>query len=147
MLKLLCTAGTSSPEASNAFRFRNEMVFTEGGSYLKLFSEIQDEATKGYIIRCLVKGFNNSALTRQVSNAMISAGLILSPDIGKYIDYLEDAGYIELQYHGKLAASQVESINFHEARSAQRFFDAVGDRCSKLGIGIMVDGETFKPKK
>ena len=39
--------------ASDAFRFRNEMVFTEGGSYLKFFSEIDDEQTKGYIIRAL----------------------------------------------------------------------------------------------
>lgn len=37
----------------NDYLFQNAMVFTEGGSYLKLFSEIQDEATKGYIIRCL----------------------------------------------------------------------------------------------
>ena len=35
------------------FLFQNEMVFTEGGSYLKLFPEIKDEATRGYIIRCL----------------------------------------------------------------------------------------------
>jgi len=40
-------------EASKAFYFRNEMVFTEGGSYLKFFSEIGDEQTKGYIIRSL----------------------------------------------------------------------------------------------
>ena len=40
-------------EASKAFRFRNEMAFTEGGSYLKFFSEIDDEQTKGYIIRSL----------------------------------------------------------------------------------------------
>lgn len=26
---------------------------------------------------------------------MMAAGLILSPDIGKHLDYLEDAGYIE----------------------------------------------------
>ena len=38
---------------TNHFLFQNEMVFTEGGSYLKFFPEIQDEATKGYIIRCL----------------------------------------------------------------------------------------------
>lgn len=56
----------------------------------------RNKAIRGYIIRCLVKGFNNSALTRQVSNAMIAAGLIYSPDIGKYLGYLEDAGYIEL---------------------------------------------------
>ncbi|MBQ9047594.1 MAG: hypothetical protein IJ120_06825 [Solobacterium sp.] len=33
--------------------FRNEMVFTEAGSYLKFFEEIEDEETKGYIIRSL----------------------------------------------------------------------------------------------
>ena len=29
------------------------------------------------------------------SNAMIAAGLIISPDISKYLDYLQGAGYIE----------------------------------------------------
>lgn len=56
----------------------------------------RNKAVRGYIIRCLVKGFNNTALTRQISNAMISAGMILSPDVGKYISYLEDAGYVEI---------------------------------------------------
>lgn len=59
-------------------------------------AEVQkNKALRGYIIRCLVKGFNNSALTRQISNAMQAAGLIYSPDISKYLDYMEDAGYIE----------------------------------------------------
>ena len=59
-------------------------------------AEVQhNKAIRGYIIRCLVKGYNNTALTRQISNSMMAAGLILSPDIGKHIDYLEDAGYIE----------------------------------------------------
>lgn len=35
------------------------------------------------------------ALTRQLSNAMIAAGIIISPDISKYLDYLQGAGYIE----------------------------------------------------
>ena len=39
--------------------------------------------------------YNNTALTRQLSNSMIAAGLIVSPDITKYLDYLRDAGYIE----------------------------------------------------
>lgn len=55
----------------------------------------QNKAIRGYIIRCLVKGFNNTALTRQLSNAMIASGLILSPDISKYLDYLQGAGYIK----------------------------------------------------
>ena len=63
----------------------------------------QNKAIRGYIIRCLVKGYNNSALTRQVSNAMIAAGLVVSPDISKYLDYLLDAGYIEFT-DGKVTA-------------------------------------------
>ena len=35
------------------FRFRNEMVFTEAGSYLKFFEEFENEETKGYVIRAL----------------------------------------------------------------------------------------------
>ena len=59
-------------------------------------AEIQhNKAVRGYIIRSLVKGYNNTALTRQLSNSMIAAGLIVSPDITKYLDYLRDAGYIE----------------------------------------------------
>lgn len=58
--------------------------------------EVQhNKAVRGYIIRSLVKGYNNAALTRQLSSSMVSSGLLLSPDIGKYLDYLEDAGYIE----------------------------------------------------
>ena len=38
---------------SASFLFQNEMVFTEAGSYLKFFEEIQDEETRGYIIRAL----------------------------------------------------------------------------------------------
>ena len=56
---------------------------------------LHNKAARGYIIRSLVKGYNNSALTRQISNAMVAAGLIISPDITKHLDYLEDAGYIE----------------------------------------------------
>lgn len=55
----------------------------------------QNKAVRGYIIRCLVKGYNYSALTRQLSNAMIASGMVISPDISKYIDYLKGAGYIE----------------------------------------------------
>lgn len=55
----------------------------------------QNKAIRGYIIRCLVKGFNNTALTRQISNSMMAAGLIISPDISKHLDYLQGAGYID----------------------------------------------------
>lgn len=40
-------------EQAGPFRFRNEMVFTEAGSYMKFFEEIQDTETRGYVIRSL----------------------------------------------------------------------------------------------
>lgn len=57
----------------------------------------QNKAIRGYVIRSLVKGYNNSALTKSISNAMIASGLVVSPDITKYLDYLQDAGYIEFE--------------------------------------------------
>ena len=58
----------------------------------------QNKAIRGYIIRCLVKGFNNTALTRQISNSMMASGLI-----SKYLNYLQGAGYIEFT-NGKVTA-------------------------------------------
>lgn len=55
----------------------------------------QNKAIRGYIIRCLVKGYNNSALVKHISNSMMAAGLVISPDISKYLNYLQEAGYIE----------------------------------------------------
>ena len=40
-------------EQTRHFQFQNEMVFTEAGSYLRFFENIEDEETKGYIIRSL----------------------------------------------------------------------------------------------
>ena len=42
-----------------------------------------------------MKGYNNTALTRQMSNAMMAANIIISPDISKHLNYLHGAGYIE----------------------------------------------------
>lgn len=55
----------------------------------------QNKAIRGYIVRCLVKGYNNTAVVRQLSNTMIAAGLVISPDISKYLNYLQGAGYVE----------------------------------------------------
>lgn len=37
----------------DVFRFYNEMVFTEASSYLRYFSDLGDDTTRGYVIRCL----------------------------------------------------------------------------------------------
>ena len=58
-------------------------------------SEIrQNKAIRGYIIRSLVKGHQNSLLLRQITNALVADGMIVSPDISKHLDYLTEAGYI-----------------------------------------------------
>lgn len=49
---------------------------------------------RGYVVRALVKGHQNTLLVKQISNSLIADGLILSPDIGKHLDYLCEAGYI-----------------------------------------------------
>lgn len=54
----------------------------------------KNKAIRGYIIRALAKGTQNSLLVRQVTNALVGDGLILSPDISKHLEYLAEAGYI-----------------------------------------------------
>ncbi len=54
----------------------------------------KNKAIRGYIIRALAKGNQNTLLVRQVTNALVADGLIYSPDISKHIEYLEEAGYI-----------------------------------------------------
>jgi len=53
-----------------------------------------NKAIRGYIIRSLVKGHQNSLLVRQIANALVADGLLISPDISKYLDYLVEAGYV-----------------------------------------------------
>lgn len=54
----------------------------------------KNKAVRGYIIRALAKGNQNTLLVRQVTNALVADGLIYSPDIAKHLEYLEEAGYI-----------------------------------------------------
>lgn len=56
----------------------------------------RNKAIRGFIIRSLVKGYNYAALTRQIAGALYASGMIISPDISKHIDYLVDAGYVEI---------------------------------------------------
>jgi hypothetical protein len=57
--------------------------------------EIQyNKNIRGYILRSLAKGNQNSLLLRQITNSLLAEGLIISPDIGKHLDYLLEAGYI-----------------------------------------------------
>lgn len=55
----------------------------------------RNKAIRGYIIRALARGNNGALLVRQIVNALMADSLIVSPDIGKYLKYLKDGGYIE----------------------------------------------------
>ena len=55
----------------------------------------KNKAIRGYIIRALTRGNQNAILVRQLTNALVADGMIFSPDISKYLDYLADGGYIE----------------------------------------------------
>lgn len=55
----------------------------------------QNKAIRGYIVRALAKGNQNSLLVRQITNALLADNLITVPDISKQLSYLEDGGYIE----------------------------------------------------
>lgn len=54
----------------------------------------RNKAIRGYIIRSLVKGHQNTLLLRQITNALVADGMIVSPDISKHLDYLKEGGYI-----------------------------------------------------
>lgn len=54
----------------------------------------KNKAIRGYIVRSLVKGNQNALLLRQITNALVAEGMIVSPDISKHLDYLKEAGYI-----------------------------------------------------
>lgn len=55
----------------------------------------QNKAIRGYIVRALAKGTQNSLLVRQITNALLADNLITVPDISKHLEYLVEGGYIE----------------------------------------------------
>lgn len=56
---------------------------------------LRNKAIRGYIMRSLAKGHNNTLLCRQLVNVMINDSIIVSPDIAKHLDYLVEKKYIE----------------------------------------------------
>ena len=60
----------------------------------KLREVENNKAIRGYIIRSLANGHQNALLIKQITNNLIADNMIISPDIGKYLEYLREAGYI-----------------------------------------------------
>lgn len=55
----------------------------------------RNKAIRGYIMRSLARGHSNTLLCRQLVSVMINDGVIVSPDVSKYLDYLVEKKYIE----------------------------------------------------
>ena len=70
---------------TRSFSFQNELLFTEAGSYLKYFARIENEETKGYIIRALA----NVAIATQDRKRRVAAS-------GKVLQISKDPYYREL---------------------------------------------------
>lgn len=87
----------------------------------------QNKAIRGYIIRCLVKCSNNRTIVKQITNSLFSSRMIMSPDITIYLDYLIEAGYVEI------ADSKVKSY------SAYKDEDVI--KLTKKGVDL-VEGST-----
>ena len=64
----------------------------------------QNQAIRGYIMRALVRGHQNTLLVRQVTSALTKAGLISSPDATKHLDYLQEKGYIAFLKNKEITA-------------------------------------------
>ena len=85
----------------------------------------KNKAIRGYIMRALARGSNGALLVRQIVNALMADNLIMTPDISKYIKYLEDGGYI---------AFTARSVN---AYNAYRKDAVVG--LTKKGVDLVED--------
>ena len=49
----------------------------------------QNKAIRGYIVRALAKGNQNSLLVRQITNALLADNLITVPDISKQLEFTD----------------------------------------------------------
>ena len=94
----------------------------------------QNKAIRGYIMRALVRGNQNTLLCKQIVNALINDGLIVSPDISKHLDYLKEKGYIQF------VSKNVNSYNVYRNDGAIRLtakgVDLIEDTISDPGVDI-----------
>ncbi len=76
------------------------------------FNVEQNKAIRGFILRALVRGQNYTLLCRQISNLLLQRNLIISPDIGEHLQYLEKKQYVEF------TNKKINSINAYKTDAA-----------------------------
>lgn len=94
----------------------------------------KNKAIRGYIVRALVKGPSNALLVRQITNALVADGILVSPDISKHLDYLKEAGYIE--FTGQTATAYTAYRRDAVIRLTRKGVDLVEDTISDPGVDV-----------
>lgn len=94
----------------------------------------RNKAIRGYIIRSLAKGNNNTLLCRQLTNIMSDDGVVISPDISKYLDYLKEKGYIE--FTNKKVTSYTAYLNDATIRLTAKGVDLVEGTIEDAGVDL-----------
>ena len=119
---------------SYRFMFNNELVFTEAGSYIRYFDEIDDEETRGYIIRALA----NISLCTKDHKKKIAASK-------RAMDIINDKHY-RSQAPG--LPWDVFLRRIHQQMSANRNELSAGD-LTKDELALVLDScyEVFRPEE
>ena len=82
----------------------------------------------------LARGNNGALLVRQIVNALMADNLIMTPDIGKYLKYLEDGGYIAF------TARSVSAYNAYRkdavVQLTKKGIDLVEDTIQDGGVNV-----------
>lgn len=94
----------------------------------------KNKAIRGYIVRSLVKGNQNTLLVRQITNALVGDGLIITPDISKHLEYLKEGGYIE--FTDKVANAYNAYRRDAVIRLTKKGVDLVEGTISEPGINV-----------
>ena len=79
------------------------------------FSNVENNASiRGYIMRCLVKGYHFALPVKTLSNKMMSCGLIDTPEISDQLYYLEQNDLINALNNDAVVRLTANGIRFIE---------------------------------
>ena len=99
------------------------------------FSNSEANASiRGYMMRCLVKGYHFSLSVKTLSNKMLSSGLIASPDISDQLYYLEQSGLIQFTNGADAFSAQKDDAVVRLTAEGIRFVENGGN--PEMGIDL-----------
>lgn len=95
---------------------------------------MRNKRIRGYIIRALSKGYRGTLSVRQIVHMLITDELLLTPDVGKYLKYLEDGGYI--RFTDKNANAYTAYEKDETIQLTKRGVDLVEDTIQDAGVDV-----------